>query len=124
LWTAEGWPVVSPERYAGEKEQDIPKRLLSGNWERIVIKQEVDGQVEAEQLRLEDGGRATSGSLEGHWSFDGRRTLTMDWSNTSEGTKEELLLLPSWDWELGRHTLIFTGMNEKGISIWGKRISD
>lgn len=124
LWTAEGWPVVSPERYAGEKEQDIPKRLLSGNWERIVIRQEVDGQVEAEPLRLEDGGRATSGSLEGHWSFDGKRTLTMDWSDTSEGTKEELLLLPSWDWELGRHTLIFTGMNEKGISIWGKRISD
>ncbi|WP_311083479.1 lipocalin-like domain-containing protein [Paenibacillus polymyxa] len=73
---------------------------------------------------MEDGGRATSDSLEGHWSFDGKRTLTMDWSNTSEGTKEELLLLPSWDWELGRHTLIFTGMNEKGISIWGKRISD
>jgi arabinan endo-1,5-alpha-L-arabinosidase len=48
----------------------------------------------------------------------------MDWSGTSERTKEQLLLLPSWDWELGRQTLIFTGMDDKGISIWGKRIGD
>ncbi len=86
------------------------------------MKQEVDGQVEAEPLRLEDGGRAISGTLEGQWSFDGKRTLTLDWSDTSERTKEQLLLLPSWDWELGRQTLIFTGMDDKGVSIWGKRI--
>lgn len=123
LWTADGWPVVSPVRYAGEKEQDIPQRLLSGRWERIVMKQEVDGQVEAEPLRLEDGGQATCGTLEGRWSFDGKRTLTIDWGTTSEGDREQLLLLPAWDWELGRQTLVFTGMNHKGISIWGKRIS-
>ena len=32
LWTEDGWPVISPLVYAGEKEQKIPKEMIYGTW--------------------------------------------------------------------------------------------
>src|ERR1035437_3532581 len=36
-WTAEGWPVVSPERYTASKQSTIHKNDLVGTWEIIRI---------------------------------------------------------------------------------------
>ena len=33
LWTEDGWPVISPLVYAGEKEQKIPKEMIYGTWD-------------------------------------------------------------------------------------------
>ncbi|MBQ2663991.1 MAG: family 43 glycosylhydrolase, partial [Clostridia bacterium] len=33
LWTSDGWPVVSPVTYAGEKEQKLPKSMLTGTYD-------------------------------------------------------------------------------------------
>jgi arabinan endo-1,5-alpha-L-arabinosidase len=125
LWTEDGWPVVSPERYAGEKEQDIPAHHIAGSWERIIHDPAVDGQIGSEALTLLANGELFSKQGSGQWYFDGQRSLTLLWNDIAEGEgrTEKVLLLPSWDWEQHKPTLVFTGLNEKGLAIWGKRNS-
>ncbi|MNK42105.1 Extracellular endo-alpha-(1-_5)-L-arabinanase precursor [compost metagenome] len=123
LWTEDGWPVVSPERYAGETLQDIPKSLIAGGWDYLVMDPSVDGQVESSRIELKSDGSINGPSGHGTWSFDGKYTLNLTWGNPGDGKgKADLVqLLPSWDWEQNRQTLVFTGMDEKGISVWGKQ---
>lgn len=125
LWTEEGWPVVSPERYAGEKEQNIPERMLAGEWERIEHDPFTDGQVESDKLTLLGKGKLTGSKGNGTWTFDGKRTLTLNWEDPAEGEgrTETVQVLPSWDWEKGVSTLVFTGLDDRGIAIWGKQIT-
>jgi arabinan endo-1,5-alpha-L-arabinosidase len=118
LWTDSGWPVVSPERYAGETVQPIPAKLIAGRWERIVQDPAADGQVAAKPLELESGGGVKTAEETGKWTFDGRYTMTIRWKS---GSEETVKLLASWDWENNRPTLVFTGMNGKGVSVWGKK---
>ncbi|MEI9808668.1 MAG: hypothetical protein WDO16_12860 [Bacteroidota bacterium] len=37
FWTADGWPVASPERYAWEKDSLISQPDVVGEWEQIVL---------------------------------------------------------------------------------------
>lgn len=120
LWTADGWPVVSPERYAGEKAQTIPEDDLAGEWQRIVHERLIDGVVESESLRLLPGGQIGSEDSKDTWTFDGDHTLTLHWDGAA---KETVLVLPSWDWELNRATLVFTGLDDQGQAVWGKKVS-
>lgn len=123
LWTEEGWPVVSPERYAGEQDQDIPEHLIVGQWEHIILDPSVDGQIQSTPLSLTADYELEGSKGTGRWSFDGKMTLTLVWNEVMEGQGriEKVQVLPSWDWEKGTQTLVFTGLNEKGISSWGKQ---
>lgn len=123
LWTEDGWPVASPERYAGEEEQVIPEQFIAGSWERIVIGPSVDGQIQSAPLRLTSDYSLEGASGTGSWSFDGDRTLTLVWHEVmeNEGRIEKVQLLPAWDWEKGTPTLVFTGLNDNGISTWAKK---
>lgn len=123
LWTEDGWPVVSPERYAGELEQEIPEHLIVGSWDRIINDPSVDGQIQSTPLCLTADYELEGSNGTGRWSFDGERTLTLVWNDVVEGQGriEKVLVLPSWDWEKNTQTLVFTGLNENGISSWGKQ---
>ncbi|MNI62346.1 Extracellular endo-alpha-(1-_5)-L-arabinanase 2 precursor [compost metagenome] len=125
LWTEDGWPVVSPERYAGEREQDIPAHLISGSWERIVHDPAVDGQISSTPLTIQANGELLGEHGAGQWYFDGQRSLTLLWNDVpaGQGRTEKVQLLPAWDWEEQKQTLVFTGLNDKGLSSWGKRSS-
>lgn len=126
LWTKEGWPVVSPERYAGEKEQKVAKADVAGDWERIVFDKETDGQSEAEPLKLLANGKIGAKDGRDEWSFDGDHTVTLTWreEDGSVASTEELLLLPAWDWERDKPTLVFTGLRNDGTGVWGKKLDD
>ncbi len=41
LWTEDGWPVVSPERYAGIEPIPVDSNEIPGQWERIEFKYNV-----------------------------------------------------------------------------------
>ncbi|MFC9706928.1 arabinan endo-1,5-alpha-L-arabinosidase [Paenibacillus sp. NPDC056933] len=125
LWTKDGWPVVSPERYAGETAQDIPESMIAGEWEGMALDPSVDGQVQAVPYALERNGQIKSANASGKWTFDGKQTLTLEWKESPWGgaSTEELKLLPSWDWERSQPTLAVTGLNDRGIAVWGKQIS-
>ncbi|WP_407669710.1 arabinan endo-1,5-alpha-L-arabinosidase [Paenibacillus kobensis] len=123
VWTKDGWPVVSPERYAGEQVQKVAKSDIAGDWERIVFDKDTDGQSEAEPLKLIADGHVGTKDSKDEWTFDGDHTVTLTWyeEDGSVASTEELLLLPSWDWERDMPVLTFTGLRSDGTGVWGKK---
>lgn len=129
-WTEDGWPVVSPERYAGIEQTLIIAEELVGNWEQIVLGYRVVPGYAAEQtdpdfqtsVPLALGADGTiNGDANNQWSYQAP-WLTLSW-----GTDWIDKVYVEWgrDWENSiEKTLLFTGLNNEGTAIWGKKIAN
>lgn len=47
-WTPEGWPVVSPQRFAGTEQASVGPQDLAGAWEQITLNSTVVAGYAAE----------------------------------------------------------------------------
>ncbi|MDQ8738979.1 arabinan endo-1,5-alpha-L-arabinosidase [Paenibacillus sp. LHD-38] len=128
-WTEEGWPLVSPERYAGEPLRIVSPSEIPGDWEWIVHDPDADAIVDAIPLSLFLDG-SISGPKEGQsWRVADQEMMELRLSDHRFGGGESGKLWscrgsikPAWDWENERAALVFTGLTENGISLWGKQI--
>ena len=60
---------------------------------------------------------SVSGEMTGKWTFE-NGILKLNTDNITI----ELQVFAGQDWENEKKTLLFTGLNDKGYSLWGKRI--
>lgn len=136
FWTKDGWPVVSPERYAATKQMGIGEKDIHGDWEVITIHGDAPlRELEAGQilwgenlLKPEEVNRSAvvtlhknktiSGEISGNWTYESG-ILKLNTDNKIV----ELKVFTGQDWENEKTTLLFTGLNDRGYSIWGKRIN-
>ncbi|MBN2766542.1 MAG: arabinan endo-1,5-alpha-L-arabinosidase [Paludibacteraceae bacterium] len=158
-WTDNGWPVASPQRYAGKIIQEsavsgggnsqsqtynrkkanwnslLPNQL-HGHWEIIRIQDaKTDRQLEFGQILWGEGQlRATeinqskevellkNGRMkgsDGKWKYNAKTGLTLVLKNE---TISNLIVFTGHDWENETETLLFTGLDRNGCSVWGKRV--
>jgi arabinan endo-1,5-alpha-L-arabinosidase len=126
-WTTDGWPVVSPERYANVTQTAIAASGLAGTWERIQLDYKVVPGYSAEQvspdlqvaanINIVSGG-TVSGSMTGTWTYNAP-WLQIKWSN---GNTDNVKVERERDWENKvAATLVFTGLNNQGTAVWGKK---
>ncbi len=122
FWTPDGWPVVSPERYAGEENAVVSKDSLAGSWEQIVFKYLVVPGYAAEPatpdfqtataLTLSADG-TFSGSTSGKWTY-AAPWLQLQWTN---GDIDNVLVQNGRDWEAKKNTILFTGLDNAGRAV-------
>ncbi|MEH7095735.1 arabinan endo-1,5-alpha-L-arabinosidase [Neobacillus vireti] len=126
VWTDDGWPVVSPERYAGETEQKVTESNLIGDWQQIVLNRFDDTKQASTKLQLLANGEIKGSKGRSHWKLTGKNTLKLSLYDPEVAPKNywnfTVNVLPAWDWENWNGTLVFTGMNQEGTVIWGKKI--
>ncbi|MDR0566453.1 MAG: arabinan endo-1,5-alpha-L-arabinosidase [Prevotellaceae bacterium] len=143
LFTPDGWPVASPERYAGgRRQQRFGKADLAGEWEVMRIAEPAkERRLEAGQVRwgeetlknaewslssravLTKWGRVKGkgkGKGKGRWRFSGKHQ-TMNLTLDGE-TIENIFVLPGHDWEREQETILLCGLDSRGCTFWGKRI--
>lgn len=127
LWTEEGWPIVSPERYANVDQDPVTQEELAGEWEQIVLNYQVvpgyaDEQISpnfqvAVTMQLSADGKI-NGDASSQWTYTSP-WLTLNWNN---GHTDKVNVLRERDWENKiETTLVFTGLNEEGRAVWGKK---
>ena len=119
FFTADGWPVVSPQRYAGVSRREFNASDLAGEWEILrVIEPRAERELEAGQI-LWGEGDLRDGEWN-DWLFDaGSQTLCL----TVGGEKiSGLVVHAGHDWEREADTVLFTGLDSTGRSVWGKRV--
>jgi len=126
FWTEDGWPVVSPERIANVAQTEIKKEELIGQWEQIILGYRVVPGYAEKQISADMQVTITltidaNGSLNGNpanlWVFENNR-LTMSWEN---GYTDKLIVNRGYDWENLKESLVFTGLNNEGTAIFGKK---
>ena len=125
-WTKDGWPVASPERYAGEFPTAIKTEDLVGDWEQITLNYRIVPGYDKEQnqadfqysvpLSLNANG-AINGDATNKWTYTAP-WLELKWSN---GTTDQVYVDRGRDWENKKETILFTGLNNQGTSIWAKK---
>ncbi|MDE6402579.1 MAG: arabinan endo-1,5-alpha-L-arabinosidase, partial [Muribaculaceae bacterium] len=139
FFTPSGWPVVSPERYAGVTPRHFDTADLSGVWEIIHITDpRSDRELEAGQVLWGEGGLKpgecavsqtcaiypdgylTATGTVGNWSFDDNsQTLSL---TLGDRTITDLIVHAGHDWERQADTVLFTGLDADGNTVWGKRV--
>lgn len=131
-FTKDGWPMAEPEIYSGEKAKtSVKMSSLYGTWDVVVFDRD------ASKDSIYDVERSTSSLVTIHKkavvtakdikkgksiSFDG--ILTKEdgcYSITIDGERFEIYPCAMWDWELGEGSIFFTGIGNKGNTIWGKK---
>ncbi len=118
-WTREGWPVVSPEPYSGEVEQEISKEVLEGRYERInLISALPQGIQTAVPMKIEhENDYYECCSIQGTWHYE-NNTITI-----SYGPNEDIAHVTAvWDHEKNQPTIAMCGMSKKGIPFWAKKV--
>nr|WP_235816354.1 arabinan endo-1,5-alpha-L-arabinosidase [Bacteroides ihuae] len=135
-FNADGWPVVSPERYTANKLVNISRKEIVGRWEIIRIQEpRHERNLEGGQVLWGEGGLNENelnvsslysfrddGILEeaGNWMFDANKKI-LD-IRIGEEVIKNLIIFAGHDWENQKETVLFTGLDSKGRSVWGKRI--
>ncbi len=115
MWTADGWPVVSPERYANVPQLPISDNDLVGTWENITLNYVAGVQQTSTTVKLLQNYTAT-GALSGTWSYNSiTNTLTIG--------ALKLKVQRELDWEASPRvpTIVYAGINALGRSLWGKK---
>lgn len=128
FWTTDGWPVVCPQRYANVSQNSITQTELAGDWEQIVLGYKVVPGYSAEQVNADlqvattitlnaDG--KINGSAANAWTFNAP-WLELKWNNGAY--TDQVYVSRERDWENKKSsTLVFTGLNNLGTAVWGKR---
>ncbi|RXI96253.1 arabinan endo-1,5-alpha-L-arabinosidase [Anaerobacillus alkaliphilus] len=121
LWTEDGWPIISPERYAGEKIESIDEIQMIGSWDAIKFDRLVQGVNQAFPVKFLPGNICLINNQDYTWRKVDNYTIYVNEKNTSD-KMIELKVLKAWDWELDRETIVFTGMDTTGTCIIGKKL--
>ena len=138
FWTEDGWPVVSPQRYAGIPAESFINDDFIGEWEIIRIEESgFNRNLEAGQILWGEGDlRETEVNLSSSFTFNANGKITEEngghWAYNEKTNKLEISiggesikdLIPHFgqDWENSKKTILFTGLDKQGRSVWGKRI--
>jgi arabinan endo-1,5-alpha-L-arabinosidase len=137
-WTADGWPTVSPERYANTGIMpQITTDSIVGSWEEIQLNELKDasgstaGRVTpvindtvsawkflntSKIASYKSDGTYTYGTETGRWKLSGDTLITTRLAKTFKG-----ILSYEYDWENNRTALTYTGLRYDARSIWGKK---
>ena len=123
LWSKDGWPMVSPEKYAGDKEQKIDKAVIPGQWDKIILSNAYNDQISSDNLKLLPNGKV-EGDAKSNWKFSGNNILSLSLYDDKENKASEFncKVIAAWDAENNKPNLVFTGMDDKGTSICGKMV--
>ncbi|MFN3800319.1 arabinan endo-1,5-alpha-L-arabinosidase [Belliella pelovolcani] len=126
-WTEDGWPVASPQRFANLAPKEINRADIVGTWEQIILGYRVvpgyaeeqflpDHQVSAD-LRLNEDG-TIGADANNVWSYE-KPWLTLNYGNGA--FIDKVYVDVEYDWENRVESIIYTGLNNEGTAIWGKK---
>lgn len=119
VWTADGWPLVLPERYAGITQKAITETELLGDWQHINLAYRYKKQDASVAMTLGSDHKVKSGWKAGKaWTFDAsKNVLTID--------NERFYLRRELDWEANprKETIVYVGLSKDGkTTYWGKKV--
>ena len=115
VWTADGWPLVLPERYGAVPQLPIDEEELIGNWEIIDLSYSYGQMKESTAMSLTADHKINGGAFDGaDWSFDPA-------SGILKAGDTQLSLKRECDWEDAdrRATIVFAGISN--TTYWGKK---
>lgn len=129
FWTPDGWPIVSPERYANVPQTPVTAADIAGEYEQIVLTQPVVPGFDREQISPDfsravkttlDAGGTINGDANNTWTYSAP-WLEMRWNNGQYVDKVHVSRERDWEKKI-TSTIVMTGLNGEGTAIWLKKV--
>ncbi|WP_346839560.1 LamG-like jellyroll fold domain-containing protein [Microbulbifer sp. SAOS-129_SWC] len=123
---ADGWPVVSPQRYApiaGDKHVE-PEDLV-GDYKFIPHGKDINRTAKKTRyIRLNSDG-TVSGEVSGTYTLFDDDPQRIDLALAIDGKEKTYRGVTQWQWNNGARALVpvFTALDGEGESIWGSRMA-
>ena len=116
-WTQDGWPVLTPERYAAVPKTTMTEASFIGSWEQITMQYQYQTIQKSVTLIL-SADKKVSGAATGTWSYDSTNNIL-----TVNGI--QCKVSDAWDWEATprKVTITYSGLTTGGVPVWGKKIN-
>lgn len=126
FFTATGWPVVSPQPFAGAELERLTEPVdLAGAWQVVRLAPDSSALVDSvtSTLTLAPAALVPAGAAPADRLFGAAPEnvrLVVGGAGTS-GTELDAVVFPSWDWANARPALSFSGLAADGVAWFGTR---
>ena len=120
LMNKEGWPVVSPLRYAGETPGRVAAEQQTGLYKVILHGRDINTEVHISRLVTLHADGSISGDLAGSWRSEDGKKLSL----VLEGVAYDGVILRGYDENQKAYTTAFTALDETGAAVWGVRVAN
>jgi arabinan endo-1,5-alpha-L-arabinosidase len=125
FFTESGWPVVSPQPFAGAQHEALPAPVpVAGTWQVLRFAPESADLVPAAVMELEctNPDQATYNGSPVHVRLRVTRPSGPDHALGPDGAVElDAVVFGSWDWARKRPALSFSGIDRHGVAWSGTR---
>ncbi|WP_196427117.1 LamG-like jellyroll fold domain-containing protein [Paenibacillus woosongensis] len=116
----DGWLVVAPERYAGERIQTANAGDIAGDYKFVNHGLAYSGNITpAVNVRLNEN-KTITGDVTGSWELRNGHQAVI----TVDGVTYDGVFVRQWDTALERETMTFTAISSSGETVWGIRQPD
>lgn len=118
----DGWPVLSPNRYAGETLGKMIEEDVAGKYDIILHSTGVSANfIPSSRYTLASGGTVISNSAAaGSWSLSGDHFITI----TMNGTVYKGVVAPCWNLYRAQGLLCITATSSDGRSLWANGLPE
>lgn len=111
----DGWPVVSPYRYTGEKLEKLDEAAIPGAYKLVNHLHHISSVAQAAEDIVLHEDHTVSGSYEGTWLLKGDHEAVLVLNGIEY--KGEWIL--EWDQFGYKNVVTFTALSDKGYAVWG-----
>lgn len=115
LFNEEGWPMIVPRPYSGEKEEDFRTIDLSGKYMFVKFNNEISAEkIRSENLLIDN--KKISGALSGRLDYPEK--VDQDFSiSLNDGSLIKGKFISVWDDYMKHQTIAFTGYSQDGDAV-------
>lgn len=112
---ADGWPVVLPQRYAGEVPETVPAEKQTGVYKLIFHERDINGTEHSSVAAELKADGSITGGVSGTWSCEDGETFRCE----IDGHSYLGVMTTALDKRENQWVTCFTALDETGAALWG-----
>ncbi|QLG40950.1 family 43 glycosylhydrolase [Paenibacillus sp. E222] len=118
---SEGWPVVSPYRYAALEENtaELTTQEVAGQYKWVNHGKEITPEIKSSQTVQFTADGQISGAVTGTWSLEADNQVQI----TSNNVVYKGVFTHEWEPDSQKAVLTFSALSSSGVAIWGSQMA-
>ncbi|MGG4480603.1 LamG-like jellyroll fold domain-containing protein [Paenibacillus illinoisensis] len=118
---SEGWPVVSPYRYAGIESNpvQVTEQSAAGSYKWVNHGKDITAEIKSSQIVQFAANGQVTGAVTGTWSLLEDNKVRI----TSNNVVYEGVFTQEWDADSQQNVLTFSALSSSGVAVWGSQMN-
>ncbi|MDN4603515.1 family 43 glycosylhydrolase [Paenibacillus sp. F6_3S_P_1C] len=118
---SEGWPVVSPYRYAAVEEDtaQLTTQDIAGQYKWVNHGKEITAEIKSSQTVQFTADGQIRGAVTGSWSLEADNQVQI----TSNNVVYKGVFTHEWEPDSQKTVLTFSALSSSGVAIWGSQMA-